>query len=327
MRSANPDNQGPRSRERLRSLGRRLVRHRSLLVLGLVLLTAAQASAEYCKSQGKARVPSAEAAKYDRAVLLSPAQVTAAEERHLRWGKPECSRYLFHQEFVLCYDPVRRVPLWAIYRLDRQDVKTLTRRNAFRTDPRLLPDESATCADYEKRPTAARDFDRGHTVPNADMNRSKVAQANTYFLSNMTPQYARFNEGVWAHFEDRVRGWAKAFGTIYVMSGSVFDWDDDRHPDTLAEVHWKQPTKRVAIPSHYFKIVVHERPGGGLETLAVLLPHVQKDPPDFDAFLQEHLVSIQEIRERTGVEFFLALPGAQRKTLEAAVASGLWPTN
>ena len=169
---------------------------RSLLAFALVLVTAGTAWAEYCKSQGNNPVPAAEARKHDKALLLSPTEVTAAEDVHLRWGKPGCQRYLYHHEFVLCYDTERRVPVWAAYQLASADIKKLTRRNAFRTDPRLLPEETATCDDYAKRPTQARDFDRGHTVPNADMNRSKVAQANTYLLSNMTPQHLRFNEGV-----------------------------------------------------------------------------------------------------------------------------------
>lgn len=226
------------------------MKSRFLLACALVLFTAGTVAAEYCGSQGNNPVPAAEAKKYDKALLLSPAEVVAAENLHLRWGKPACARYLYHHEFVLCYDTERRVPVWAVYQLTKPEIKTLTRRNAFRTDPRLLPDETATCADYAKRPTKARDFDRGHTVPNADMNRGKVAQANTYLLSNMTPQHLRFNEGVWAHLEGRVRAWVKASGKVHVISGSVFDRDDDKQPDTLSDTEWKRPTRRVAIPSH-----------------------------------------------------------------------------
>lgn len=59
----------------------------------------------------------------------------------------------------------------------------LARRNAFRTDPRLTAQESSHCADY-----AGTGYDRGHIVPRSDMNRSRGAQANTFFLSNMAPQ-------------------------------------------------------------------------------------------------------------------------------------------
>jgi endonuclease G len=297
------------------------------LVLLVLVATAGTAWAEYCRSQGESRVPAAEAKKYDKAVLLSPSEVTAAEDTHLRWGKPDCGRYLYHREFVLCYDPERRVPLWVVYRLDRADLKKLARRNAFRTDPRLLPAETATCDDYAKRPTTARDFDRGHMVPNADMNRSKVAQANSYFLSNMSPQHFRFNQGVWADLEDRVRDWARSFRSLWVISGSVFDRDNDKRPDVLDAAEWKRPTRRVAVPSHYYKILVREGPDGALTALALLLPHVKDNPRDFERFLADGLVSVEEIQQRTGARFFSAIPTTRREALEAAVASRLWPRN
>jgi endonuclease G len=297
----------------------------SFWILLLLVTTAGTAWAEYCKQPGTP-VPQAEAKKFDKAVLLSPAEVTASEERHLKWGKPACARYLYHHEFVLCYDTERRIALWVMYELTKAEIKSLARRNGFRTDPRLLPDESATCKDYVNA-TPGITFDRGHMVPNADMNRSKVAQANTYFLSNMSPQYSRFNQGVWANFEGKVRTWVKSFGRVYVISGSVFDADDNKKPDGVDDAEWKKPTKRIAIPSHYYKILVRERANGELEALASMLPHVKKDPANFDKFIEDNFVSIKEIRARTGVQFFPTLSTAERDALEQAVASQLWPKN
>jgi DNA/RNA endonuclease G (NUC1) len=132
---------------------------------------------------------------------------------------------------------------------------------------------------------------------------------------------------VWANFEGKVRVWAKSFGKIYVISGSVFDRDDDKKPDTVGDAEWKKPTKRLAIPSHYYKVLVRERGNGELEALASLLPHVKKDPADFEKFIEDHLVSVREIRNRTGIQFFSTLPVADRDALEQAVASKLWPKN
>ena len=88
---------------------------------------------------------------------------------------PEC-------EYVLCYDPVNRVGLWAGYRLRAADVVDATRHNAFRTDPRLTNLETAHCADY---PGQGSGYDRGHVVPRDEMNRTSTTKTNTYVLSNM----------------------------------------------------------------------------------------------------------------------------------------------
>src|SRR5437773_10859100 len=159
----------------------RSLRRVTLLVL-LLVVAAGPGWAEYCKSQGSPRIPKSQIGPYDAAALLSPTQIIDSEAKHLPWGRPGCSRILFHVEYVLCYDVNRKVALWASYRLEAVDVVDANRVNAFRTDPRLPIDQNASCDDY-----AGSGFDRGHMVPRSDMNRSLVAMVNTFFLTNMSP--------------------------------------------------------------------------------------------------------------------------------------------
>src|SRR6266446_3303760 len=175
------------------------VRRVTLFVL-LLLVAAAPAWAEYCKSQGSPRIPKSEIGAYDAAAFLSTTEIVASEAKHLPWGRPDCSRILFHVEYVLCYDVDRKVALWASYRLEAGDVVAADRVNAFRTDPRLPIDQNPSCDDY-----GGSGFDRGHIVPRSDMNRSLVAMVNTFFLTNMTPQRPNVNQGTWARLEDWVR--------------------------------------------------------------------------------------------------------------------------
>jgi DNA/RNA endonuclease G (NUC1) len=184
----------------------------------------------------------------------------------------------------------------------------------------LQADESATCADY-KEPV----YDRGHLVPNADMNRSAEAQAYSFFLSNMAPQHDLFNRRIWGHLEKLVRDWAKARGTIYVITGSVFDRDNDGQPDGVGGAEWMMPTRRVGVPSHFYKIVMHRTEAGELEALAILLPHLDMNPPDYADYLRHHLVSIDEIESRTGLNFLPGLGPLTEEAMERVVAPDLWP--
>ena len=212
----------------------RSLRRVTLLVL-LLVVAAGPGWAEYCKSQGSPRIPKSQIGPYDAAALLSTTQIIDSEAKHLPWGRPACSRILFHIEYVLCYDVDRKVALWASYRLEAADVVDANRVNAFRTDPRLPTDQNASCDDY-----AGSGFDRGHMVPRSDMNRSLVAMVNTFFLTNMTPQRPNVNQGTWARLEDWVRAWAKFLGWVHVISGSVFDDNDDQRPDDPADAQLSQ---------------------------------------------------------------------------------------
>src|SRR2546427_9655918 len=93
------------------------VRRVALFVL-LLLVAAAPAWAEYCKSQGSPRIPKSEIGTYDAAAFLSTTEIEASEATHLPWNRPDCSRILLHVEYVLCYDVDRKVALLASYRLE-----------------------------------------------------------------------------------------------------------------------------------------------------------------------------------------------------------------
>jgi len=302
------------------------VRRVALCVL-LLLVAAAPAWAEYCKSQGSPRIPKSEIGTYDAAAFFSTTEIVASEAKHLPWGRPACSRVLFHVEYVLCYDVDRKVALWASYRLESADVVDAQRVNAFRTDPRLPIDQNPSCDDY-----AGSGFDRGHTVPRSDMNRSLTAMVNTFFLTNMTPQRPNVNQGTWARLEDWVRAWAKLSGWVHVISGSVFDDDDDQQPDDPANAQLSQSSSGVGVPSHYYKVIIRETTPGQVEAITLLIPNAANVPgrgaQDItkDNYLRQRIRTIAEVRRRTGLDL-LPTPPFDKQTLEQAVASDLWPRN
>lgn len=61
-------------------------------------------------------------------------------------------------------------------------------------------------------------------------------QINTYVMSNMSPQYCRFNRGIWLSLEHLGRIWAKQYGKIHVTSGAIFNFNprDARDKDESA---------------------------------------------------------------------------------------------
>ena len=285
-----------------------------VLVFLLSLLTAA--SAEVCKGS---KVPRALLADYDAQASLSVADQETALQTHLPYGQPACPKLLPQREYILCYDPVTRVALWAAYKLTADDVMPAQRLDAFRTDPRLTEDENAHCDDY-----GGTGYARGHAVPRDDMNRSSAAQANTFFLSNMSPQVNAFNGGIWSRLERLVRDYAKQYSAVYVITGSV-----------LQEPTQHLPSGRVAIPSRFYKVMMRTAASGTPDVLAIVLPHIPFTPgPEIrtaqqrskaaDAYLAAHTVSLKEIEHLTGIDL---LPKLDAESLKKAVASELWPRN
>src|ERR1043165_3450174 len=175
---------------------------------------------------------------YDARLNLSPSKMAAVQSTHMPWGLATPTANATHEhllaqeDYLIWYDDDLRVPLWVSYRLTKSDLKTHRERlECFRKDQRLDDAAAGTCADYDEPM-----FDRGHMVPNADMERSEAAMINAYIFSNMTPQYKNFNRGVWEKLERMVRDWARVRGKVYVISGAVFDRDNDGKKDAENEV-------------------------------------------------------------------------------------------
>jgi endonuclease G len=166
------------------------------------------------------------------------------------------------------------------------------------------------------------------------MVRSEVAMINTYMFSNMCPQHGDFNSGIWKGLKNRVRKWAKKKGKIYVITGAVFDKDGDQQRDADADANRmvsENGNKRVAVPTHFYKIILHTRPNGFIESMAFLLPHDDDPPPTSDEILVNMLKSIDDIEKITGIDFLADLRSmdngaAKEDAIEVFKATSLWPT-
>src|ERR1041384_3159869 len=299
-------------------------RQNSLFTFAIFALTFLPLSvtAEICKFS---QVSKAELATFDKKLPIPESAPIHAEKLHFPWGLPGRTDLLHQREFIISYDRNRRVPIWVGYRLTAQDVVKAPRKNSFRTDPRVTEDEGATCDDYQKnRDEKITLFDRGHLAPNADMLRSPQAQAYTFYLSNMAPQFSPFNQHLWAHFEALVRNWTKSRRVLYIITGGVFDRDGDGQPDPLPLTQFMTPTGRVAIPTHFYKILLYENEDGKLEALSILVPHEQMPPANHDAHLKANLVNIEKIEKLTGLTFLPDLSTGAQDSVKKPIPTSLW---
>lgn len=259
---------------------------------------------------------------------LTESEKTDAEATHLLGGRPipsasATNEQMVHQhEWITWYDDDLRVPLWVAYELTRSDASAqLTRRNCFRRDPRLSDEAASVCEDYEEDI-----FDRGHMVPNADLNRGRLPQANSFIFSNMVPQHDLFNQGIWARLESKVRAWARVADGVYVVTGSIFDKDTNSQRDADADADLVAPTNRVAIPTHFYKIILHVRPSGFIDTISFILPHLDESVGSTNPYLRDHIATIDEIEAVAGIDFFPELPNQRETVVEAFRSPALWNT-
>lgn len=233
-------------------------------------------------------------------------------QEHLPFGLPGTEKLLFRSEYVLSHNNWLKVPNWVAYRLTREDLAGRVRRSEdFRPDPQLKPHQRAELPDYR-----ASGYDRGHLAPAADMRASRRAMSESFLLSNMAPQAAPFNRGIWEDLESRVRDWARRRGEAFVVTGPVF-LDEDK--DGVMSFRLLGPS-RVAVPTHFYKIVVAKGGDGAWDGVALLMPNRGAE----GARLADFLSTIDAVERATGLDFLEALPDDVEERLESRRAPALW---
>ena len=209
-----------------------------------------------------------------------------------------------------------RVALWVAYPLCKFYTNgSAGRTNAWALDPLLGEDSAAPFGGY------AGSYARGHQLPSADRQCCDEANEQTFYGTNMTPQLNEHNEGIWADLEGKVRGWANASDTTYVVTGVTVSSSSRKEEDSYGN--------SVTIPDAYFKAVLKYSKSSTLGTwnaAAFYLEHKAYS----GGISKSHSMSIDELEEITGIDFFVNLPAKigedQAAKLEAAdpASSSVW---
>lgn len=248
----------------------------------------------------------------DPTARLTPEQRRYAA-RHLRLGKPQAVYERVREGYALAQDARLKIPLWIQYELSPEEVRgEESRSEDFRPDTSIPFGSRAELSDYTNS-----GYDRGHMAPAADMTRSRSVMSESFLLSNIAPQIGPgFNQHIWKYLETAVRGWVEQRGTLTIITGPVFAVERD-------SVSYRVIGKNhVAVPTHFYKIVVDANNPSGVEALAFMIPN--RRLPSADYHYSDFLSTIDEIETATGLDFLSALPAAVEDVIESQKASRIW---
>ena len=209
-----------------------------------------------------------------------------------------------------------RVALWVAYPLSKLYTNgSAGRTNAWALDPLLGNDSAAPFSGY------AGDYARGHQLPSADRQCCYDANAQTFYGTNMTPQLNAHNEGIWSSLESKVRNIANGSDTTYVVTGVIVSDSSLKEKDSYGA--------SVTIPDAYFKVLLRYSKSSTLgqwNAAAFYLEHRAYS----ENLGKQHSMSVDELEEMTGIDFFVNLPAkvgeSQAAKIEAAVPAdvALW---
>ena len=158
-------------------------------------------------------------------------------------------------------------------------------------------------------------YDHGHICPSADRKYSKLANKQTFYLTNMQPQYPKFNQKLWADMEDRMRKWidrGASTDTMYVCKGGTIDSEENIIERIKGE---------LIVPKYFYMAILYKN-AEGYKAIAFWALNENVDRKGDD--LKKYVISIDRLEELTGIDFFCNLPDDTENKVEAQAYSASW---
>ena len=224
--------------------------------------------------------------------------------------------------FCTEWDCDKKSQRWSCYQLHRGFSGNHSRTGSFTADPALSE------GDYWAEYTYFQGFDRGHICPSADRTFSKEANDQTFYMSNMQPQYHAFNgfdsknnknKGLWLRMEQQLQTWAGNLGpkdTIFVCKGGTID--DEKNII-------KRIDNKLIVPKYFFTAILRKYYiNGKHEYLALGYWCDQTNSYRTNETIKQHCMSIEKLEQLTGIDFFCNLPDDIEAKVEKNYNESSW---
>ena len=228
------------------------------------------------------------------------------------------------------WDNAKVANRWTCYELHEGNTLSATDRNDdFKADPDVF--ESATLDDYRNS-----GFSRGHLCPSADRQCSKEQNKQTFFLTNMQPQWQKHNGGLWKNLEDLVRNYAtnESYSdthcdTLYIVKAATITdkvtVGDEQVDGIYADrcVGGEGHTHELIVPKYFYMALLHyNKELDAYQAIAFWTLH--QDANDTNKNYGDYAISIDELEKRTGIDFFCNLPDDIENYVESSFDLDFW---
>jgi len=232
---------------------------------------------------------------------------------------------------------------WTCYQITKAGNKQNVSRKDYGINPQYPIDPELPLAYYLDRPSAdyttkdyfyyswsgtysGEAFDHGHICPSYDRLYSRESNDQTFYLTNMQPQYNNFNAGVWLSMENFVHKVGNSLSTedtLYICKGgTIGDVTIDGVTSSGVLKYVKDATAvggdSLLVPKYFFSTFIVKKKGQ-YGAFAFWAEH-KNTKLSSSAYLNDYIISIDELERRTGIDFFCNFPDETENYLEAIPA-------
>ena len=212
------------------------------------------------------------------------------------------SQLLTRKAYITSYNQRLKQPNWVAWHLTAEHTEGPYHRMRNFHEDEEVPTPRAMLEDYR-----GSGWSRGHMCPAGDNKWDGKAMYESFALTNVCPQDANLNSGLWNSIEIDCRRWARKYGDVYIVCGPIF----------LNKEHESIGRNTVTVPEAFFKVVLcmNGKPKG----MGVVVRN-----NDGTKKRDLYYNSIDQVERITGMDFFSALPDELECEVEAEIDMAQW---
>ena len=221
-----------------------------------------------------------------------------------------------NRNYTHCYDKSTYTSLWTAYHLNSSHMGSLKRPENWSYSPSI---EEKYQANLKNLSYAGDTYSRGHMIPNASRNGNEEMQKQTFYVTNSVPQIQNtFNGSIWASLEGALQSIGES-EEVYIVTGVCFNKVGESRSISYVYAQDKSSdgeVKKCPVPNYFYKVVLKvNKSGNNVTASAVGFWFEHKDYEKGDDY-SKYSVSVDQIEQWTGFDFFVNLPDDVEATAE-----------
>lgn len=209
---------------------------------------------------------------------------------------------LIRTSYIVSYNQSTKLPNWVAWNLSSEHTDGPFRRLANFHEDYDIPQPRATLEDYR-----GSGWSRGHMCPAGDNKWNSKAMFDTFSLTNVCPQNANLNSGLWNSIEIDCRRWARMYGDIYIICGPIL----------FNTEHETIGNNNIIVPEAFFKVILCLN--GTPKAIGFIVRNT-----DGTKKRDLYFNNIDQVERITGLDFFPALPDEIENEVEAEADIREW---
>lgn len=213
--------------------------------------------------------------------------------------------------YTAYYDKSTYTSMWVAYTLKSSHIGSLSRPSSWSYNPLISESVQVNLCAHSYNDN----YSRGHLIPNGSRNGNEEMQRQTFYVTNSVPQIQNsFNGGIWNSLENALRSVAESGITLYIVTGVAFKKVGESKSVNYTTA--KDDTKQVPVPNYFYKVVLKVTTNSNGTVTAASTCGFWFEHKTYSDSYTNYAVSVDQIEQWTGFDFFANLPDSVEATAE-----------